>query len=214
MYYQHPSDQLNHAFSLKPFQGANPEMAKFLFIGLDANYAKEIDRSPIYQPLLEYLEDGVTFWSKYGVHHPFLLPGYGGDGRFYHKTFASIGFTAKYASQVSFAELLHVPTYGRSNLVPEDLDRRHLSSLNSAIVLGQAEYIFIPDGVAKLMRASGQFPWVPKMPESNGNALKIWFKDENKTVYSHYHLSVYGKFQEQKVKQMREISDLVDTVSS
>jgi hypothetical protein len=78
MYYKHPSDQLNYAFSLKPFQGANPEMAKFLFIGLDANYAKEIDRSPIYQPLLEYLDDGITFWSKYGVHHPFLLPGSGG----------------------------------------------------------------------------------------------------------------------------------------
>jgi hypothetical protein len=77
-----------------------------------------------------------------------------------------------------------------------------------------AEYIFIPDGVAKLMRATGQFPWMPKAPQASGNALKVWFKDDNKIVYWHYHFSVYGKFQEQKVKQLREISELLDTVSS
>jgi hypothetical protein len=64
------------------------------------------------------------------------------------------------------------------------------------------------------MRATGEFPWVPKMPESNGNALKVWFKDEKKTVYWHYHLSVYGKFQEQKVKQLQEMSGLLDSPPS
>lgn len=31
-------------------------------------------------------------WTKAGVHHPFLLPGYKGDRKYYHKTFAEIGF--------------------------------------------------------------------------------------------------------------------------
>ena len=126
MYHPHPSDLLNKIFSAKPFQGADPETATFLFVGLDANYAPSIETTPIFSSIVDYLDDGVAFWCKYGVHHPFLLPGYRGDGRLYHKTFASIGFTVEHAAQVSFVELLHVPTCGRSSLVPEDLDPQHL----------------------------------------------------------------------------------------
>lgn len=213
MYYQHPSNQLKNAFTFKPFQGAEPNSAKFLFVGLDANYARDVDESSIFKLLLSYLEDGVAFWRTHGVHHPFLLPGYAGDGRLYHKTFSKIGFTSAHASQVSFVELLHLPTYGRSALVPEDLDRKHLASLNAAIIDGQSEYIFIPDGVARLMHATGQFPWLPKSPLSTGGAMKIWLQSGDKTVFWHYHLSVYGKFQELKTKQLLEISDLLNSNS-
>lgn len=85
MYNPHPSIHLNQAFSEKPFQGVPPETAMFLFLGLDANYSEVIEQSPIFCELLKYHENGVTFWKEYGVHHPFLLEGYRGDGRFYHR---------------------------------------------------------------------------------------------------------------------------------
>src|SRR5262245_44968198 len=122
MYLAHPSERLNRAFAARPFQGAEPEKAAFLFVGLDANYSANVEASPIFATLLEYLEDGVAFWRKSGVHHPFLLEEYRGDGRKYHKTFADIGFTPANAADVSFVELLHVPTVGRSKLVADDLN--------------------------------------------------------------------------------------------
>lgn len=70
-------------------------MATFLFVGLDANYSPDLEASPSFQSVLEYHEDGVAFWRRYGVHHPFLLPEYRGDGRRYHRTFAKIGFKPK-----------------------------------------------------------------------------------------------------------------------
>lgn len=79
VYYAHTSELLNREFTARPFQGATPESATFLFVGLDANYSPTIEQSPVFPRLLEYLKDGVAFWRRYGVHHPFLLPGYRGD---------------------------------------------------------------------------------------------------------------------------------------
>ena len=181
----------------------------FLFLGLDANYSEVIEQSPIFCELLKYHENGVTFWKEHGVHHPFLLDGYRGDGRFYHRTFASIGFGPEHAALVSFAELLHHPTFGRSCLTPVDLDRNHLSNLNRAILEGDARHIFVPDSVAKLMRASRCFPWMPDSPRDEGTPLKIWFKGGGKTVYWHYHFSVYGAFQARKMEQLQQIAELI-----
>src|SRR5690349_12751256 len=111
MYNAHPSSTLTATFASRPFQGAAPDAATFLFVGLDANYSPTIEDSPIFAELLRYLADGVAFWRKYGVHHPFLLPQYRGDGRRYHQAFARIGFTPANAADVSFVELLHVPTF-------------------------------------------------------------------------------------------------------
>lgn len=211
MYHQHPSAALNKAFSLKPFQGVEPERGKFLFVGLDANYDPNIEASSIFKQVLLYLENGVEFWKRFGVHHPFMLPAYRGDGRFYHKSFAEIGFRPEHADDVSFVELMHVPTYGTSNLMPQDLDADHLVKLNQAILCGTAEYVFISDKVARLMRASGRFNWMPPEPQNLGQPLKVWHKTQNKTIYWHYHFSVYGKFLAEKRNQLKAIGNLVSS---
>ena len=33
---------------------------------------------------------------------------------------------------------------------------------------GEARHIFIPDSVARLMRVSGSFPWLPDLPRDEG----------------------------------------------
>lgn len=137
------------------------------------------------------------------MHHPFLLPGYRGDGHRYYRTFAGIGFRPEHAALVSFAEILHIPTFGRNNLTVADLDRRHLAHLNRAILEGEAKHIFIPGCVAKLMRASGCFPWLPVEPKDEGLPLKVWFRSGGKAIYWHYHLSVYGAHKAKQEAQLR-----------
>ena len=211
MYFTHPSPALIRLFALKPFQGAAPEDARFIFLGLDANYDPKIEENAAFSKVLEYLQDGVVFWRKYGVHHPFLLPEYRGDGRFYHKTFSRIGFTSAHARSVCFIELLHVPTFGRSALASIDLDRAHLRRINSAILGGASQSIFVPGGVARLMRASGEFPWMPKTPKADVHPLAIWLRSGPKTVYSHLHFSVYGKYEQQKTEELHAIRALIPT---
>ncbi len=162
MYIAHPSASLTSLFARKPYQGANPREADFLFVGLDANYDAEIEHRDIFGKVREYHEDGVRFWRQYGVHHPFLLPQYRGDGQFYHRSFARIGFRPGQAHRVSFIELLHVPTVGRNKLVPADLSGSHLTKLNDVLLHGSAKHIFIPRGVARLMHATKAFDWLPK----------------------------------------------------
>jgi len=213
MYNTHPCSKLNEIFTAKPFQGVAPEEATFLFIGLDANYHAEIEKHLIFPKILEYHNDGVAFWQKYGVHHPFLLPGYSGDGKFYHRSFARIGFQPEHASLVSFAELLHVPTVGRNNLVVSDLDVLHLKKLNTAILDGKPDFIFIPAGVARLMKSTGAFPWLQKQSKEKNGPLSILFRQQNKTVYAHLHFSNYGKFEQQKVQELAFIGGLLPKLS-
>jgi len=79
MYQAHPSQILSELFERKPYQGADPQAARFLFVGLDANYAANIEANPIFPSLIRYHEDGAGFWRESRVHHPFLLPQYTGD---------------------------------------------------------------------------------------------------------------------------------------
>lgn len=116
MYLIHPCTQLNSIFSSKPHQGINPFLAKFLFIGLDANYDADISTKPIFSKLLEYHNDSVAFWHLNGVHHPFLLPEYNGNGKTYHRNFSRIGFRSEHSTLLSFVELLHVPRKDNLNL--------------------------------------------------------------------------------------------------
>jgi hypothetical protein len=208
MYHIHDSKPLIKAFERRPFQGAEPESAKFLCVNLDANFDRDIENSPIFPLVPEYLNDGVSFWKKYGVHHPFLLPEYTGDGRYFHESFASIGFTPEEAGDVSFVELLHVPTYGRSSLRAGDLNPEHLQRLNMAILGGRSRYIFVPGSIARLMRASGHFPWMPALPTDEGGPLKVWRTMDTKTVYWHYHCSVYGRYEATKREQLSAIGAL------
>ena len=209
MYVAHPSSELNALFARKPYQGVAPDKATFLFVGLDANYEAQIDQKPIFSEIKEYHNDGVAFWRNNGVHHPFLLPRYSGDGQFYHRSFARIGFGVEHANLVSFVELLHVPTVGRNNIAATDLDLSHLKRLNFAIIDGEAAHIFLPTGVARLMRKTGVFPWLEQTPIEKVGALGVLFRSPTKVVYSHLHFSVYGKFELQKVEQASAIRSLL-----
>lgn len=212
MYTRHPSKTLNDLFTEKPYQGVPPEAAKFLFIGLDANYSPTIEREPIFQKVCEYHSDGAAFWKRHKVHHPFLLPQYKGDGRYYHKSFAQIGFTPEHADHVSFTELLHVPTVGRNQLIPGDLSPAHLTTLNHAIMNGGARHVFLPSGVLRIMRQSGKFPWLPSSNEFDKAPLRVVCKLANKAVYEHLHFSVYGMFQQRKEQEARAFCALlIDT---
>ena len=112
----HPSKDLIALFKSKPFQGQDPSMAKVIFLGSDANYSKEISEHDFFRYILEYHKDGVAFWKKYGVHHPFLLDSYpfnkNRGGVPYHRNFCKLGLTSKNAEHVSFIELLNIPTTG------------------------------------------------------------------------------------------------------
>ncbi|MDR2837998.1 MAG: hypothetical protein LBV49_05440 [Azonexus sp.] len=207
---RHPSSTLNCAFSEKPFQGQHPEEARFLFIGQDANYDHAIEKSSIFKDVLEYHADGVGFWKKHGVHHPFLLPGYTGDGRKYHKNFARIGFAPDLAEHVSFVELLHFPTVGRNNLDIADLSAEHLSFLNEVIFYGKAQYVFIPRVVATLMHKSGAFSWMPQQPKRMPEQLDTWFSSNKVTIFAHLHFSVYGKFEAKKAMEISRINKIVE----
>ncbi len=209
MYYLHPSQLLVDLFSSKPFQGASPDRAKFLFVGLDANYEENIESEAIFPQIIEYHKNGEHFWQRHGVHHPFLLPEYFGNGRFYHKSFSRIGFLAKHAGLVSFTELLHLPTTGRSKLVVSDLDRGHLIKLNDWILDGEAEHIFLSSGVARLLRATKLFHWLPAKSTGSKNVLKTLFTKPSKRIYQHLHFSTYGKFEQQKVEEAEAIRGLL-----
>lgn len=208
MFQGHPSRTLAELFQRKPYQGTAPEAAQFLFVGLDANYAADIEGSPIFPSLLRYHEDGPAFWREHGVHHPFLLPRYTGDGRRYHLTFAKLGFGPEHADLVSFVELLHLPTVGRSSLVSRDLNTAHLRNVARALFQGTAKYSFVSAGVLRLMGATGLFPQVGS-PRPSSGALRILYQDASRTVFLHLHFSNYGKFESRLRAEAREISLLM-----
>ncbi|MBF8271606.1 MAG: hypothetical protein HW380_711 [Magnetococcales bacterium] len=201
MYVDHPSPELNDLFARKPYQGVDPDQSTFLFVGQDANYDENIEKKSIFPKILEYHDDGASFWRKYNVHHPFLLPEYSGGGKSYHRGFSRIGFGPQHADLVSFVELLHVPTVGRNKLDATDLQLSHLRMLNTTILEGQAAHIFIPAKVANLMRITGAFPWLGKGIKNPPGLLRVLFRNHTKTVYSHLHFSVYGKFEQQKSQE-------------
>ena len=151
MFYPHPNEKLNFAFNDKPYQGVAPEKAKYLFIGLDANYCKDIEQNNVFPWVIEYLKDGAAFWKKYGVHHPFLLPDYSGDGKFFHKSFARMGLEKGLANDVCFLELIDKPTYGKSSLEVGDLNLDHLSRIKKVLEGGTNHYAFIPTSVGNLL---------------------------------------------------------------
>lgn len=209
MYRLHPSPVLRKLFDAAPYQGANPGAARYLFVGLDANYSEDIESSQVFSRLVEYHEAGAAFWQRHRVHHPFLLPGYSGDGRKYHKAFASIGFGPEHAEMVSFVELLHVPTVGRNALRVEDLNPTHLGWINDVILERDPEHIFIPNSVAVLMMATGQFPWLRPLQGRAREVLPLWARFGRKCIYKHLHFSVYGKFERQKQQELAAIRTLL-----
>jgi hypothetical protein len=163
-------------FSQKPYQGQDPEKARVVIVGIDANYHKDIEKcQEFFDTVKEYHQDGVAFWNKYGVHHPFLLGKHPFDGRTggrrYHQAFAKMiadvdaveklrnyNLAGKYAEKISFVELLKIPTIGSTENTqflkffmehPE-----HGSYLNSLIMgqRGTKKLILISEGAIRRMR--------------------------------------------------------------
>jgi hypothetical protein len=207
MYEAHPSA----TFARRPYQGVEPPSAAYLFIGLDANYDPHIERNSIFRRVLEYHDDGAGFWRRHGVHHPFLLPEYKGDGRRYHKNFARIGFGPEHAELVSFVELLHVPTIGRNQrLEPTDLRSSHLQMLSSAMLGGKPKHIFVSAGVVRLMHATRAFPWLSKKPTAGSGRLPVLYSSADRKVYLHLHFSNWwGKFQQRAELEANAIASNV-----
>ncbi|WP_235985111.1 hypothetical protein [Acinetobacter baretiae] len=208
MYAPHPNKQLHQVFSEKPYQGCCPIAAEFLFIGLDANYASDIENQLIFPKLIEYHQDAVLFWKRYGLHHPFLLDSYKGSGRKYHKEFAKIGISAKYADKISFIEVLHVPTTGRNVLTLADLNDHHLDYIKQAIFSQQKKAVFMSDTVFRLLKKTTMFAWLNDAVVVTSSVLKV-FHQPFPMIYKHLHFSTYGKFQVQKEAEMKAIFDII-----
>lgn len=192
MFQIHPSVTLRELFKKKPYQGAHPHDAKFLFVGLDANYAEDIEQQVIFDKVKEYHEDGVKFWLTHGVHHPFLLSAYPGRGagRFYHANFAKIGFLPENARDISFVELLNVPTIGKSKLLPEELNPEHLEWLYKLVFEGKAENIFMGDAVIRLLQQNKSFSKkIKSNPKVNEKGLVSIYKGEDRQIYKNVHFS-------------------------
>jgi len=207
-YKRHQSENLCLVFKNKPWQGADPLKAKYIFIGLDANYAPDVeDKVP---EIWDYLDNGPGFWRKTGYHHPFRMPQYAGCGDRYHENFAKIQFEKTEADQVSFIELLHVPTT-ESKLDVSDLDNKHMAWLGNIIEHGEYEYIFIPPSVVNLMRKTGRFKWIRWKPLRVERDLKVLRdKGNGQVIYQMYHFSCYGWQKPILQRQIEQVRNMVD----
>jgi hypothetical protein len=166
-YGPHPSRELCERFKARPYQGQAPEAARIVIVGRDANYSEAISTHAFFARILEYHDDGVTFWQRHGVHHPFLLPDYPfdrrRDGVKYHATFAKLGLGSEFASKVSFVELLDIPTIGATGAgtntdFEQLLDANHLQRLDRLLTSGQRRAIFVsPTMLRDMLRISERF---------------------------------------------------------
>jgi hypothetical protein len=171
----HPSPELSDLFSRMPlpFQGQDPHLASVIFVGLDANYAPEkFDVENFRERIIEYHTDGVAFWQRHGVHHPFLLPEYplpgNRGGRPYHRKFMNMGLTPDYAPKISFVELLSVPTIGstKDKRFWELFSLNHARNLDQLFSDGKRRLVLLPKSVVDKMAIArkrfGIFDWLPK----------------------------------------------------
>jgi hypothetical protein len=209
----HPSTRLRALFTARPFQGADPSTARFIFFGLDANFAKDIESTAadfFEDEICPYLMDGVLFWQSRNIHHPFLIPGYGGSGFKYHERFAKIGFGREHASQVSFVEALDVPTCGSGYPPKAWLNRRHLERLESWVYSGSAQYVFMPPSVVDLLRKSGAFSELPALPTSHYRSLPILHRSARTTIYCPFHFCYRFAPPGVRKQQLDDIGSLIE----
>ena len=127
---KHPSQLLINLYKQKNFQGANPTDANILFVGKDPNWSSDIETSPIIDLVKEYLVDGVKFWKKHNIHHPFLHPKYDEEGKKYHNAIARLNFGSNFADKISFVEIIGFPTTGMSSTNPKQFNEYLISPDN------------------------------------------------------------------------------------
>jgi hypothetical protein len=174
---KHTAPRLVSVF--KGYQGQEPSNARYIFMGLDANFSFTIEKNPIIDEVIEYLSDGVGYWKTKSRHHPFLSPSYDkGSGYRYHLQFSKIGLTRDYADKISFVELLGCPTCGNTNhkRFMELLDVDYLKRLDTLLSSSKREkMVFIARGayaeLFKVGKKFGCFAWLPEPRKFNQNEL-------------------------------------------
>ena len=199
---QHDFDKLKKIFVDKPFQGQYPDKSKLLFVGQDANYPKDIS-DELFKYILEYHENGVCFWKKYGIHHPFLLPKFKKEigGIAYHKKFAKLRLGPKYAEHLSFVELTDIPTYGNTGKGGLDkfstlITTRHITRLQNWILNSGDKLVFVPRMVmsvylSKVYKKTGLMKWLIDYDKKEGDGdepIKL-FALGGVIIYKYNHFS-------------------------
>jgi hypothetical protein len=155
--------ELRAIFKDKPYQGQDPEKAKVLFVGRDANYPDDLCNHPFFERVKEYHRDGVAFWVKYKVHHPFLCNDFpdkfpkNKGGRPYHKNFTKLGLDWTYAQYISFIELRELPTRGVTGKIPKSvfiskLKLPHMQRLDRWISQSGRKLVFLPKTIREDMQ--------------------------------------------------------------
>ena len=208
----HPSQELRALFAGMeiPHQGQDPRKARVIFVGTDANYSPLLSEHPsFFRRILEYHEDGVGFWHRHRVHHPFLLPEYpvprNTGGVPYHKKFSAMGLTPELAEHISFVELLDVPTTGRTDtkLFWQLFNVEHARRLDQLFCEGSEHLVLLSNNVILRMldirKRDGLFLW---LSSSNGQGL---IKQIGQTqVHKVMHLSASVS-----LEQLQEIGRLI-----
>jgi hypothetical protein len=159
--YDELDGELRAIFGAKPYQGQDPEKAKVLFVGRDANYPDLPCKHPFFERIKEYHRDGVAFWEKYEVHHPFLCDDFpfprNAGGRPYHKNFTKLGLDWTYAQYISFIELRELPTRGVTGKIPKSvfiskLKLPHMQRLDRWISQSGRKLVFLPKTIREDMQ--------------------------------------------------------------
>ena len=194
---KNPSEDLVQLFNKRPYQGQSPENSEIIFLSSDANYSPRIYEHEFFKYILEYQDNGVKFWNKYKVHHPFLLDEYPfnktTDGVPFHNRFKKLGLSCKYANKICFIELLDVPTTGNKSknitLYKELVSQKHLNYIDKIILSNSNKLIFIPGSVLNdmmsLKKHYNVFNWLNKTHGSNSFSLNI----KSNKVKQIYHFS-------------------------
>jgi len=197
---KHHSQELGALFQAKPFQGQDPEKAKVIILGNDANYSEEISEQDFFKFILEYHVDGVKFWKKYGVHHPFLLENYPlnktGGGVPYHRNFSKLGYTSEHAEIFSFVELLNIPTIGVTSTNLEEfwglINIEHLKWLESIMLSKEPKIFFLSRSVLQRLQEIAKkyniFSWLSDT-KLEASGLQAIYQKDNTSIFVSYSFS-------------------------
>ena len=203
MYDRHESPRLNEAF--KGYQGQDPQYAKFIFFGLDANFVGDIHENPrfteVIEEVIDYLNDGVAYWQNNIRHHPFLSNAYKNESGYkYHYRFSKLGLTQEFADRVSFVELLHCPTYGNTHLprlmelLVEEDNENYLREIDNVLFSANREKsVYIARGVYpklyKIAKSFQCFTCLPKPQKFQRNRMYTISDCGNLKIYIITHFS-------------------------
>jgi hypothetical protein len=191
------SVKLKELFSIKSFQMQEPEKARIIFLGRDANFDIDIEKKDklFFNEIVDYLENGIDYWKKHGFHTPMLKPCYNKkNGQRYHQKFRKLGFTSDDADDICFLELLSCCTYGNSSknkskfmkMVKDVKNKKHLERI---VNLSKKENIriCIPYGVKTIIKEIDDL----KSFDTNG-----------KNIITHTHFS--GSISNKDLEELKE----------